>query len=81
MSTTNTTFGRSIGAAIGKSAAYVGHAAISGASYTGRFGADVLDGTKDGYSSKAAELAARRNSPEAQARIAAPVRRAAKSAA
>lgn len=76
MSTTNTTFGRSIGAAIGKSAAYVGHAAIRSAQYTGQFGADLVDGTRDGYTSKAAELAARREAALGQVKLEAPVRRA-----
>lgn len=54
------TFGRSIGAAIGKSAAYTAHGAIRAAQSTGRFGQDVLAGTTEGYASKAAELSAAR---------------------
>ena len=71
----STTFGRSIGAAIGKSAAYAAHGAITAASYTGRFGADVVAGTSEGYSTKAAELAARRLEGVDQSKLVAPVRR------
>lgn len=70
------TIGSSIGSAIGKSAAYVGHAAIRSAQYTGQFGADLVDGTREGYTSKAAELAARREAALGQMKLAAPVRRA-----
>lgn len=52
------TIGRSIGAAIGKGAAYTAHGAIRAAQGTGRFGQDVIAGTTEGYASKAAELAA-----------------------
>ena len=48
------TIGRSIGAAIGKGAAYTAHGAIRAAQGTGRFGQDVLAGTTEGYTSKAA---------------------------
>jgi hypothetical protein len=70
------TIGTTIGSSIGKSAAYIGHAAIRSAQYTGQFGADVVDGTRDGYTSKAAELAARREAAIGQVKLAAPVRRA-----
>ena len=75
MSDTTTTFGRSIGDAIGKSVAYVGHAACVSASYTGRFGSDLVAGAQDGYSTKAAELAERRLAGVDQAKLVAPVRR------
>lgn len=70
------TIGTTIGSSIGKSAAYIGHAAIRSAQYTGQFGADLVDGTKEGYTSKAAELAARREAAIGQVKLAAPVRRA-----
>ncbi len=68
--------GNTIGSSIGKSAAYIGHAAIRSAQMTGQFGADLVDGTRDGYTSKAAELAARREAAIGQVKLAAPVRRA-----
>ena len=37
--------GNTIGSSIGKSAAYIGHAAIRSAQMTGQFGADLIDGT------------------------------------
>ena len=60
------TFGRSIGAALGKGAAYTAHGAIRAAQGTGRFGQDVLAGATEGYTSKAAELAQRRLALAAQ---------------
>ena len=60
------TIGRSIGAAIGKGAAYTAHGAIRAAKGTGRFGQDVLAGATEGYTSKAAELAAVRMQIAAQ---------------
>lgn len=57
---TTSTIGKTIGAAIGKSAAYTAHGAIRAAQGTGRFGQDVLAGATEGYTSKAAELAAAR---------------------
>ena len=68
--------GNTIGSSIGKSAAYIGHATIRSAQMTGQFGADLVDGTKEGYTSKAAELAARREAAIGQVQLAAPVRRA-----
>ena len=68
--------GNTIGSSIGKSTAYIGHAAIRSAQMTGQFGADVVSGTKEGYTSKAAELAARREAAIGQVKLAAPVRRA-----
>lgn len=67
--------GNTIGSSIGKSAAYIGHAAIRSAQYTGQFGADLVEGTRDGYTSKAEELRARREAAIGQAKLAAPVRR------
>ena len=68
--------GNTIGSSIGKSAAYIGHATIRSAQMTGQFGADVVSGTKEGYTSKAAELAARREAAIGQVKLDAPVRRA-----
>lgn len=68
--------GNTIGSSIGKSVAYLGHAAIRTGQATGQFGADLVDGTRDGYTSKAAELAARREAAIGQVKLAAPVRRA-----
>ena len=70
------TIGTTIGSSLGKATAYVGHAAIRSAQYTGQFGADLVDGTKEGYTSKAAELAARREAAIGQVKLEAPVRRA-----
>lgn len=52
--------GTTLGNAIGATAAYTKHGAIKAAQATGQFGSDVLAGTKDGYTTKDAELAARR---------------------
>lgn len=57
---TTSTIGKTIGAAIGKGAAYTAHGAIRAAQGTGRFGQDVMSGTTEGYTTKANELAARR---------------------
>ena len=63
---TTSTIGRSIGAALGKGAAYTAHGAIRAAQGTGRFGQDVFAGATEGYTSKAAELAAVRMKIAAQ---------------
>lgn len=57
---TSTTFGTTIGSAIGKGAAYIGHGAVLSVQATGRFGADVVAGSSAAYTAKAAELKARR---------------------
>lgn len=54
------TFGATIGAALGTSAAYAVHGAVSAAQYTGRFGQDVAAGATEQYAAKSGELAARR---------------------
>ncbi len=54
------TFGATIGAALGTSAAYAVHGAISAAQYTGQFGKDVAAGATDAYGVKSAELLAKR---------------------
>lgn len=54
------TFGATIGAALGTSAAYAVHGAVSAAQYTGRFGQDMAAGAADAYGVKSGELAARR---------------------
>ena len=63
---TTSTIGKTIGATIGKSAAYTTHGAIRVAQGTGRFGQDVLVGAAEGYVEKAAELAAVRMQIAAQ---------------
>mgnify|MGYP001766146506 CR=1 FL=1 len=60
MSASSTTFGTRVGAAIGNTAAYVGHGVAFSAQATGRFGADVAAGSAAAYTAKAAELKARR---------------------
>lgn len=57
---TSTTFGTTIGSAIGKGAAYAVHGVALSAQATGRFGADVVAGGSAAYTAKAAELKARR---------------------
>ncbi|MDM0116911.1 hypothetical protein QTI66_32815 [Variovorax sp. J22R133] len=54
------TIGGKLGVAIGKSAAYAAHGALRCAQGTGRFGQDLIEGTTDGYTAKAAELAKHR---------------------
>lgn len=54
------TFANAIGRAIGASAAYTAHAAAVGAKSTGRFGADVVIGTTEGYADHSERLAAQR---------------------
>ena len=63
---TTSTFGKTFGAALGKSAAYTVHSAVRAAQGTGRFGQDVVLGAAEGYTSKAAELAERRLAIAAQ---------------
>lgn len=67
--------GITIGAALGKGAAYAVHGAIAGAQATGRFGQDVVAGAQAGYAEKADELAAKRRAALAaiEARQVAPV--------
>lgn len=57
---TTSTIGKTLGAAIGKGAAYTAHGAIRAAQGTGRFGQDVVLGATEGYATKSAELAAAR---------------------
>ena len=56
----------SIGAAIGKGAAYAVHGAIAGAQASGRFGQDVAAGAQEGYATKSVELARKRAEALAQ---------------
>ena len=63
---TTSTIGKTIGAALGKGAAYTAHGAIRAAQGTGRFGQDVLAGATEGYATKSAELAAVRMQIAAQ---------------
>lgn len=62
---TSTTFGTTIGSAIGKGAAYAVHGVALSAQATGRFGADVVAGSSAAYTAKAAELKARRDAARA----------------
>lgn len=66
MSANTKSLGLTIGAAIGKGAAYAVHGAISTAQASGRFGADLAAGAQSGYADKAAELAAKREALLAQ---------------
>ncbi len=63
---TTSTIGKTIGAAIGKGAAYTAHGAIRAAQGTGRFGQDLALGAAEGYAEKSAELAAARLAIAAQ---------------
>lgn len=66
MSTPNTsTFGASIGKAVGTSAAYALHGAATAVSYTGRFGADIATGAATGYVETNTRLAAQREAAKA----------------
>ena len=60
MAQAHNTIGSTIGRAIGTSAAYAVHGAVSAAQYTGRFGQDMAAGAADAYGVKSAELSARR---------------------
>lgn len=60
MTATTSTFGASIGKAIGASAGYALHGAATAASYTGRFGADIATGAVDGFVDTNTRLAALR---------------------
>ncbi len=57
---TNTSFGITVGRALGNAAAYTVHGALSAAQYTGQFGKDVAAGATAQYAVKAAELHAAR---------------------
>ena len=56
----------SIGSFIGKTGAYAGHAVCVTATATGRAGADLVTGARDGYVAKAAELSERRAAARAE---------------
>lgn len=58
--------GTTIGAALGKGAAYAVHGAIASAQATGRFGQDVVAGAQEGYATKSVELARKRAEALAQ---------------
>ena len=60
MAQAQNTLGSTIGRALGNSAAYAVHGAISAAQYTGQFGKDVAAGATDAYGVKSAELLAKR---------------------
>ena len=60
MAQAHNTLGSTIGRALGTSAAYAVHGAVSAAQYTGRFGQDVASGATEQYAAKSAELSARR---------------------
>lgn len=59
------TFGDAIGAFAGAAGAYGKHVAVNTASYTGRFGAELVTGAQRGYTEKNAELLERRNARRA----------------
>lgn len=61
MTAQRTSLGLTIGATIGKGAAYAVHGAIASAQATGRFGQDIVAGAQAGYADKAAELRAKRD--------------------
>ena len=56
----NTSFGITVGRALGNAAAYTVHGALSAAQHAGRFGQDVAAGATEQYATKAAELHAAR---------------------
>lgn len=60
MAQAHNTIGSTIGRALGTSAAYAVHGAVSAAQYTGRFGQDMAAGAADAYGVKSAELLAKR---------------------
>lgn len=60
MPTSNTSFGITIGRALGTAAAYGVHGAIRGAQLTGQFGKDVAAGAGQSYAEKTAALAEQR---------------------
>ena len=60
MAQAHNTLGSTIGRALGTSAAYAVHGAVSAAQYTGRFGQDMAAGAADAYGVKSAELLAKR---------------------
>lgn len=52
------TFGITLGHALGRTAATLGHAACATANYTGQFGQDVMAGTVESYVTHSERLAA-----------------------
>lgn len=60
MTTTTSTFGASIGRALGATAAYTVHTGAVAASYTGRFGKDIATGAVESYADNSLRLAALR---------------------
>ena len=54
------TFGITLGNAIGRTAATLGHAACATANYTGQFGQDVMLGTVESYVTHSERLSAQR---------------------
>ena len=66
MSTSTSTFGASIGRALGTTGAYALHGAATAVSYTGRFGADIATGAATGYVETNTRLAAMREAAKAQ---------------
>lgn len=67
---TNTSFGITVGRALGNAAAYTVHGALSAAQYTGQFGKDVAAGATAQYATKAEELKAARMAAFLKARAA-----------
>lgn len=68
--TNNTSFGTTVGRALGNAAAYTVHGALSAAQYTGQFGKDVAAGATEQYAAKAEELKAARMAAFLKARAA-----------
>ena len=72
------TFGITLGNALGRTAATLGHAACATANYTGQFGQDVMTGTVESYVVHSERLAAvraeaRRARPMTSAAVAEPM--------
>lgn len=66
MTTSTSTFGLTIGRAIGRSTATIAHGACVAASYTGQFGKDVASGTVTAHVEHSARFAAIRAGAVAQ---------------
>ena len=76
MSTTSKSFALSLGRGIGYTGAAVVHGAVVATRATGKFGADVVTGTTEGYADHSARLAAVRAGMTAPKSIAIKVTRA-----
>jgi len=72
MATSTSTFGLTIGRALGRTAATAVHAGAVAATYTGNFGKDVATGSVEAYAEHSLRLAAQREAAKA-ARTFAPI--------